>query len=93
MRISTFLAAALRASSLSQPNSLSVIRYSSRNDTTGDHVIIAWVAEAAGHHSCNESWHATGDFDDRIRHRAEGILAALDGHGGSGDHVEEAGDK
>ena len=33
-----------------------------------------------------------GDFDDRIRHRAEGILAALDGQGRSGDHVVTAGD-
>jgi len=34
-----------------------------------------------------------GDFDDRIRHRAEGILAALDGQGRSGDHVETTDDK
>jgi hypothetical protein len=40
MRISTFLAAALRASRPSQPNSLIVVRYSSRNNTTGDHVMI-----------------------------------------------------
>jgi hypothetical protein len=40
MRISTFLAAALRVSSPSQPNSLSVVRYSRRNNTTGDHVMI-----------------------------------------------------
>ncbi|HKR51663.1 MAG TPA: SDR family NAD(P)-dependent oxidoreductase [Pseudonocardiaceae bacterium] len=33
------------------------------------------------------------DFDDHIRHRAEGILAALDGQDRSGDHVETAGDK
>jgi hypothetical protein len=37
MRMSTFLAASLRASSPSQPNSLSVMRYSSRNSTAGDH--------------------------------------------------------
>ena len=37
MKISTFLAAPLRASSPSQPNSLSVMRYSSRNSTAGDH--------------------------------------------------------
>jgi hypothetical protein len=34
------LAAALRVSSPSQPNSLIVVRYSSRNNTTGDHVMI-----------------------------------------------------
>jgi hypothetical protein len=39
-RISTFLAAVLLASSPSQPNSLIVIRYSSRNNTAHDHVMI-----------------------------------------------------
>jgi hypothetical protein len=34
------LAAALRVSSPSQPNSLIVVRYSSRNNTAADHVII-----------------------------------------------------
>jgi hypothetical protein len=34
------LAAALRVSSPSQPNSLIVVRYSRRNNTTGDHVMI-----------------------------------------------------
>ena len=40
IRISTFLAAALRVSSSSQPNSLIVVRYSSRNNTTGDHAML-----------------------------------------------------
>src|SRR3954463_1667774 len=40
MRISTFLAAVLLASSPSQPNSLTVIRYCSRNTTVRDHVMI-----------------------------------------------------
>jgi NAD(P)-dependent dehydrogenase (short-subunit alcohol dehydrogenase family) len=34
-----------------------------------------------------------GDFDDHIRHRTEGILAALDGQGRSDEHVETAGDQ
>ena len=33
-------ATSLRVSSPSQPNSLIVVRYSSRNNTTGDHVMI-----------------------------------------------------
>jgi hypothetical protein len=37
-----FLAAVLLASSPSQPNSLIVIRYSSRNNTVHDHVMITW---------------------------------------------------
>jgi hypothetical protein len=36
------LAAALRASNPSQPNTLRAIRYSSRNSTAGDHVMIVW---------------------------------------------------
>jgi NAD(P)-dependent dehydrogenase (short-subunit alcohol dehydrogenase family) len=34
-----------------------------------------------------------GDFEDRIRHRAEGILAALDDQDRSKDHVQTAGDQ
>ncbi len=32
-----------------------------------------------------------GDFEDGVRHRAEGILAALDDQGGSGNHVGDDG--
>ncbi len=42
MRISTFLAAVLLASSPSQPTSLIVIRYSSRNSTVCDHAMTTW---------------------------------------------------
>jgi hypothetical protein len=59
-RISTFLAAALRVSSLSQPNSLIVVRYSSRNNTAADHAMITWVNGTSAHHSCGEFWHTTG---------------------------------
>jgi NAD(P)-dependent dehydrogenase (short-subunit alcohol dehydrogenase family) len=34
-----------------------------------------------------------GDFDDHIRHWAEGILAALDGQGRPDDHIKTAGGK
>jgi hypothetical protein len=33
-----------------------------------------------------------GDFEDGVRHRAEGILTALDGREWSGHHVGTAGD-
>jgi len=62
-RISTFLAAALRVSSPSQPNSLIVARYSSRNNTAADHAMITWgqrVNGTSAHHSCGECWHTTG---------------------------------
>jgi hypothetical protein len=36
------LAAVLRASNLSQPNTVTEIRYSSRNSTARDHAMFAW---------------------------------------------------
>ena len=60
MRISTFLAAALRVSRPSQPNSLTVVRFSSRNNTTGDHVMITEAAKTAGH-TCGDFGTAQAD--------------------------------
>jgi hypothetical protein len=47
-QISTFLAAVLRMSSPSQPNTVTEIRYSSRNSTASDHGLIAGTAETPG---------------------------------------------
>jgi hypothetical protein len=43
------LAAVLRASSLSQPSSLMLIKYNSRNNTADDHAMIAVGSLTAGH--------------------------------------------
>jgi hypothetical protein len=64
-RISTFLAAALQVSSPSQPNSQIVVRYSSRNNTAPDHVLITWGQWNLSHHSCGEFWHTTGQAHAR----------------------------
>jgi hypothetical protein len=39
------LTAVLRASSLSQPSTVTEIRYSSRNSTASDHVVIAGMTK------------------------------------------------
>ena len=60
IRISRSLAAALRASSPSQPNTAQEIRYSSRNSPDRDHFVITGSRRNPGQHTCNEFWHATG---------------------------------
>jgi hypothetical protein len=57
------LAAVLRASNPSQPNTVTAIRYSSRNSTARDHVMITEIQRTPGHHQGNEFWHGTGAPD------------------------------
>jgi len=63
------LAAVLRVSNPSQPNTVTEIRYSSRNSTAHDHGLTMGVKETAGHRIGDEFWHGTGS---RIR-TLEGI--------------------
>jgi hypothetical protein len=57
MRISTFLATALRANRPSQLNSLIVVRYSSRTNTIGDHAMITEAAKPQVTLCGNLAWH------------------------------------
>jgi len=70
-RISMSLAAALRASNLSQPNTVTEIRYSSRNSTARDHARSLTINETAGYPTSEEFWHLTGDGAGRERDRAD----------------------
>jgi hypothetical protein len=54
------LAAVLRVSNLSQPNTVTEIRYSSWNNTSRDHGLTMGIKETAGHHIGDEFWHGTG---------------------------------
>jgi hypothetical protein len=59
-QISMSLAAALRASNPSQPNTVAEIKYSSLSSTARDHGPIAGTKETPGHCLCDEFWHGTG---------------------------------
>jgi hypothetical protein len=54
------LAAALRASNPSQPNTVTEIKYNSLNSTALDHGQITGTKETPGHLLCDEFWHGTG---------------------------------
>ena len=54
------LAAAARANNLSQLNTVTEIKYSSRNSTARDHSMIAARDEICSSWSCAEFWHGTG---------------------------------
>jgi hypothetical protein len=54
------LAAVLRASSLSQPSSLMLIKYNSRNNTADDHAMIAVGSLNRRSLACDGFWHVTG---------------------------------
>jgi hypothetical protein len=54
------LAAVLRVSNPSQPNTVTEIRYSTRNSTARDHGLTMGVKETAGHRIGDEFWHGTG---------------------------------
>ncbi len=49
----------LRASSPSQPNTVTEIRYSSRNSAASDHGLITGTEETPAHHTGDEFWHGT----------------------------------
>jgi hypothetical protein len=53
------LAAVLRASNPSQPKIVTEIKYSSRNSTACDHVMLHGVSETPSHRMYNEYWHGT----------------------------------
>ena len=54
------LAAVLRASNLSQPKTVPEIKYSRRNDTVCDHLMIARAVETRGQLASGDFWHRTG---------------------------------
>ena len=67
------LVAVLRASNRSQPNTVTEIRYGSRNSTVRDHVMITGCNGTPAHQAGNEFRHGTGC-------RPECQSWAVDGH-------------
>ena len=62
-----FLAAVGQASNPSQPNTVTEIRYRSRNSTARDHIMITEMHETPGHYADNEFWHGTRTYTDETK--------------------------
>jgi hypothetical protein len=76
IRISMSLAAVLRASNPSQPNTVTEIKYSSLNSTALDHGPITGTRETPGHRLCDEFWHGTGSQRAGLPHSQPPSYAA-----------------